>query len=176
MAKPDVEQIRNLDDFPTMYQWNLILNPPSAVAGADQADLNIRCLTATIPKATGQSIEIAIRGHKMKQPGIYDETHTIELTFVETVDNYIAQFLKNWREACRATKTGVHQTRREVSTTVQLDQLNRQDEPIWFYKLYGCWLEDYDPTGGQFDGTASEVLRPMLTLSYDWFEDGPATG
>ena len=172
MPRPHIDQIRVLPDFPTMYQWNFRLSdPPKGVQNSDVDELNKRCLSSEIPKKTGQSIDIQVRGHHTKQPGIYDSTHTITVTFVETIDNYVANFLRSWRELCWEKKTGVQQSRADCTGTVVLEQLNRQDTGIWTYTLYGCWLEDYDPTGGTWDGTASEVLRPSLTLSYDWFDD-----
>jgi hypothetical protein len=177
MPRPDIDQIRALGDFATLYQFNVYLTTaPRAVDSPPTEDLNLRCLTSELPKAAGTSIEVHIRGHKIKQPGQYDPTHTLTMTFVETVDAKISQFLKNWREACWQTKTGRQEKKEDVEAVITLVQLNRQDEPIWQYKLTGCYIEDYDPTGAGWDGTSTEVVRPSLTLSYDYFEDEPVSG
>ncbi len=177
MPRPDIEQIRQTGDFPTMYQWNFIMSKfPQVGTYPDKEELNKRCLTAELPKKTGQTIEVQVRGHKVRQPGIYNPVGTLTITFVETVDMMVANYFREWREACWETRTGVQQSRENCEAVIALQQLNRQDEAIWQYVLTGCFLEDYDPTGGQWDGASPEVLRPSITLSYDYFEDGPASG
>ena len=174
MARPTIEQIRGVADFQTLYRWNLSFSlAPSAVAGfPNPADLNIRCETTEIPKATNQSISVSVRGHKVKQPGIMEYAGTINFTFVETVDNKIKALLKAWREACWATKTGVWAgTKTQLQADILIEQLDNQDNAVWQYKLVGCYLEDYDL--GQLTGDGSDVQRPSMTLSYDYFEDKP---
>lgn len=172
MARPSIEQIRSVADFQANYRWNLTFATfPAAVDGAPSAqDLNLRCETSEIPKSTNQKIQVSIRGHKVNQPGIQEYQGTINFTFVETVDNKIKAFMKAWREACWATKTGVWAgTKAQLQATVLIEQLDNQDNAVWQYKLVGCFLEDYDL--GQLAADGSDVQRPSMTLAYDYFED-----
>lgn len=169
MSRPDITQIRNVGDFATLYQWYVTM--PKKPVGISDDDLNFRCLSTEIPKKTSQTIEVQIRGHKVRQPGIYDSTPTITLAFVGTVDNVISNFIRDWREKCVEEITGKHEVKADVEATLMLTQLDRTDAPIWQYELFGCWLEDYDPTGGQWDGASSDILRPTITVSYDFFKD-----
>ena len=174
MAKPTIDQIRGIGDFATLYQWNLdFASFPSAVGGGSSEDFNIRCISSEVPKATGSSIEVQIRGHKVKQPGVYEPPRTLTLTFVEAVDMMVNKFFKDWRDACYDMKTGEQRPKAEVEAVILLTQLNRASNPIWQYTLYGVFIEDYDPTGGQYDAASIDVLRPSLTISYDYFEDQP---
>jgi hypothetical protein len=120
---------------------------------------------------TGQSIEVNIRGHKVKVPGVYNYAGTIPMVFTETADNKISQFLHDWREACWQAKTGIQREKKDVEAIIRIIRLDRQDKPIWVYKLTGCYLED--ATTGTLDST-SEVFKPNFTISYDYFEDGPS--
>jgi len=91
---------------------------------------------------------------------------------VETVDNRISHFIRNWREACSRSQTAHQFTKAELDATILITRLNRQLLPIWEYKLIGCWLESY--TLPNLDGSTSDALKPGMTLSYDYFLDGPA--
>lgn len=172
MAKPTIDQVRSVGDFTALYRWNLIFAKfPAAVANPpDTNDLNLRCESSELPRLTGQTIIQNIRGHQVKQPGIYNYGDSITLTFIETVDNLIHNYLKSWREACYQTKTGISQDKANVEAIIQLQRLNNQDVPIYEYKLIGSFLQDFD-FGGTLDGTTSDSLKPQLILTYDYFDD-----
>jgi len=140
------------------------------------SDFNLRCFSSEVPKLVPVgSQDIWIRGHHIKQPGIYDSSHVITLVFLETVDSKVATMMKAWRDSCWNSQTGTQLEKIAVEATLRLTRLNRFDEEIWEYVLHGCFYEDGDPTGGTpLDGSTSDIIRPSMTLSYDWFEDGPA--
>lgn len=172
MPRPSIDQVRSVADFTNIFRWNLAFAKfPSAVASPPNSeDLNLRCESAELPRLTGQTIVQNIRGHQVRQSGIYNYTDSLTLTFVETVDNAIHQFLKDWREATWETKTGIAQPKSDLEAIITLQRLNNQDEPIWEYKLVGAFLQDFD-FGGTLDGITSESLKPQMILSYDFFED-----
>jgi hypothetical protein len=173
MPRPTIDQIRGLGDFATNYQWNVIISGvPNAVSFPDSQDINLRCQSSTIPKATGGKLTTELRGHKVHQSSAPEYNGPITLTMTETVDNVITQWIMDWREACAEVKTGVHQMKSEVEAVIILERLNRQDEKIWQYELVGCFLEDYEP-GGDLAATA-DTLKPTLSISYDYFVDKPA--
>lgn len=172
MARPSIDQIRSIGNVTQLFRWNLqIAAFPSAITAPPTTEaLNLRCESVELPKLTNQPVEVNIRGHKVKQPGIGQYAGTLQMTFIETVDNVVHNFLRQWREACWQTKTGISRPKTELEAIILIHRLNQQDEPIWEYKLIGAFLEDYD-AGGTLDGTSTESLRPVFTLSYDYFED-----
>jgi len=164
-----IDQIRNLGDFLPVYKWDVQISKVPNGVTIDSNALNFRMLTSEIPKMTGQSIEINIKGHKVKQPGIYNYSNTLNMTFAETVDATILDFIKQWRELCWETKTGKQKKSEDVKAEFLMFLLNRQDEAVWKFRLIGCYLEDYDL--GSLDGSSSDIVRPSITISYDYFED-----
>jgi len=175
MTRVNIDNVRSLPDFATTFRWNFIMAQAPLIGAAGfplSADLDLRCESAELPKATNQKIEINIRGHKVFQPGITNFTNTISLTFAETVDNRISIFLKAWRELIWSFKSGSSFSKSDVEATIILQRLNSQDEPIFNYTLYGCFLED-EEAGGTLDGASSDILRPVAVLSYDYAQDTP---
>ena len=54
---------------------------------------------------------------------------------------------------------------------ITLTALNNTDQGYWQYQIFGAWLQDSD--FGEFGSDSSDILRPSLTLNYDYFVDGP---
>lgn len=173
MPRPSRDQIRNLGDWATTYQWNFeFINTPSGIVVPDGESLNLRMSSSTIPTYTDENkIEINIRGHKVHQPGYHEFSHTIELTLNETVDYMIHQMFSNWSKGQQDPETGVHLPKDQIEGDVRLIRLNRQEEPVWIYNIYGCKLDSY--TVPDADSESSNI-QPTLTLGYEWFDDGPA--
>ena len=168
--RPTLDNIRGLPDFASLYRWNLIFDtPPSGIAAPTTEELNLRCMSATIPKATGNEFPITIRGHKTRNPGIWDTSGAITLTFIETIDNKVLDFIKNWREACWETNTGVSRTKQDLIAIIRLERLDRQDNPIREYKLE-AFLSDYT-SGDDLVAEGGESFNPSITLTYDKFEE-----
>ena len=171
----NLRDLRNLGHFATLYQWdvNVLQFPALGKYGYPSSDaVNFRCVSAELPMMSNQGIEIQVRGHHIRQHGIWDYTHSLSLQFVETLDNSISLMLASWREACWETDTGNQGTKQEVEATFMMARLDNQKTPIWQYILYGCLLDSYDP-GGMLDAANSDAVRPSMTLSYDFFEDQP---
>lgn len=175
MAGLNIEDIRKLDDFAVLYKWDVQFAPPSGVDFPSSEDINVRCLSSALPTSAVQSIDIQIRGHHIKQAGISDDEHTITLTMAETVDNVVHTMLHNWREAIWESGVGRQVKRSEYQTDFLLQRLNQQDEVIWHYKVIGAYLEGVD-WGGELGGDTSDIMRPVMTLSYDYFTMGAGAG
>jgi hypothetical protein len=47
--------------------------------------------------------------------------------------------------------------------------LNNQDEVRAKYEMTGCWLQDFE-LGGQMASESAEVVKPTMTLAYDYFK------
>lgn len=169
MPRPSIEQLRNLGDIATVYQWNLnFITFPTAVASPSANDLNLRCLSSAIPTKGEEKQELSLRGHKIYQAGQAQYGNELTLTFVETVDNKIAKFLSAWHEACVATNSGTHVKQSDVECDIQIERLNRQDVGNWSYTLIGCFLSTY--THADLSD-ANEQVKPTLTLSFDYFKE-----
>jgi hypothetical protein len=174
MATFGIDSVRSLPNFQTVYKWDLQFTQLPAVgplAFPLSQGLNIRCESTTLPNTANQKIEIYQKGHKVFQNGINDYNSTIDLTFTETVDNYISKFIAAWQEMIWATRSGQSFSKASIEAGIIITRLNEADEPIWEYNLKGVFLETYDL--GTLDSATSDVMRPNVTLSYDYFTQKP---
>lgn len=162
--KPDIEQIRNLGEFSTLYQWDVSFEGRSALNG-----FSVRCETTELPKSSGQTIYVPIRGVTVRQPGIYQPSGVLTMTFVETVDSVISTALSSWREDCGDMRTGAGKKPKDVEVTLTLIRLDRQNKPCYEYRIIGAFLEDVDL--GSMDGSTSDVFRPVLVVAYQYFTE-----
>ena len=171
MSRITIDQLREIGDLASVYRWNLSIAkfPSGSTSWPSSDDLDVRCETTTIPKLTGTSIETNIRGHKIKSPGIYNYDNVLTLTFIETVDNKIQEFINTWKELCWETKTGKAKPKKDIEAIIHLKRLDNEDNEIYLYELIGSFYEDSD--GGTLDGSTSDVIKPSLTISYDYFKE-----
>jgi len=177
MARPTLLQVRTLGDIMVSNLWDVAISAPTIIkdhSSAFTGDVNFRAISAEIPKRTGTSLDITIRGHKIKQPGDYDYSGTITLTLLESDTNSpVHNFIRNWREQIIGTNTGYQGKKADIEAIVTLTRLNRQNGisnvPGTTWTLYGVYLEDYEL--GDLNETG-DIIQPALTLSYDYFTDG----
>lgn len=175
MPRPTIEQIRSLGDFQTIFRWNIsMLEEPTALPNLISKDkFNFLCETATVPKATLNTYEVNIRGHKIHNNGIMTYDNTITLTMAETVSADIRKFIRRWREAYWQTRTGrASGDTNSLKAKFSLELLDNTDTVDWRIILVGCLLQDHDL--GQLDGVSSDSMRPTLTFMYDYYDDGQA--
>lgn len=181
-TRPTIEIIRNkVKDAMVSNLWTVEFTkvPAAMVAQYNTVmkELNVRAVSAEVPKRTGNSLEITVRGHKVKQPGDYDYSGQITLTLVESdADAQVHDFIRSWREYIIGTNTGYQYQKDLIEGEVTLRRLNRQNGVIsktgtsWILK--GVFLEDYEL--GELTETG-DIVQPSVTLSYDYFfeEDTP---
>lgn len=170
MPRVNIDQLRSIGNVAVPYRWNLEFSAfPAGIATQSEA-LNLRCESVELPKlSSAGKIEVNIRGNKVLQQGIMNYSNTFSLVFYETEDSVVHEFLRQWRELVWQSKTGVQVSKADYEAVILLTRLNHADEPIWEYKLVGCFLEDFDL--GTLDGATSDAMRTTMNLSFDYFVD-----
>lgn len=175
MASFSIDQLRALPDYAQTNRWDVTfvtLPAVGALGFAVSDELNFRCKTIEIPKATVQKFEVAIRGHKTFHAGGLDYGNSITLTFSETVDNTLFNFIKAWRELIWSTRQGQAFSKQDIEATILLTLRDNQDGARAKYTIYGCFLEDSD-SGSLIGDSAAESQEISITLSFDFFADAP---
>lgn len=176
MSSINLEQLRNLPDYKQMTKWGIrfVTLPAVGALGFPLSDdLDLRCESVELPKATNTKFEVQTRGHKTLHSGIVDYGNTLTLTFKETVDNTLFNFVKAWRELCWSAREGRSFTKSEIEATLLITQYDNQNNPVSKYTIYGCFFESDD--FGTLDGSSPEAQTVSLTLSFDYFIDSPLT-
>lgn len=166
--RPTLEQIRTTVIPTQPFRWNLYFIQFPVVGdfgGITKEDLNLRCETTEQPKMTGEKITMAIRGQKIFVPGIYNYSGTLTVTFIETINNKIANVIRKWNEVCWSFNEGKAENVNDVKAIIQLVRLDHNDNDIYKFDIFGVFLDDFDD--GALDGATSDVRKPSLTFSYD---------
>lgn len=185
MARPMLTEVKSfVADAMVSNLWDISFPagslPPaiaSAAGGNILQSINFRAVSAEIPKRTGNSLEISIRGHKIKQPGDYDYSGAITLTLIESdIGADVHQLIAQWREAIIRTDSGYQKKMKDIKAEgVILRRLNRQNgaqqgtgSTSTIFYLHGVFLEDYEL--GEMN-EAGDIIQPTVTLSYDNFDN-----
>lgn len=174
MARPKLDELRGVADFSTMWRWDVAFTFPASLTGIPTtSEVNVRCESSALPTAAVQEFMVNIRGQEVRVPGILKYGGTIDMTFIETVDNKISAMIKAWRDALWAPNTGVMaDTVANLKSRIILTRLDSKDAGVWKYTLIGTWPGPNTlPT---VDGNTNDAVKPGVTWNYDRFEDGPA--
>lgn len=169
--RPSVNDIRNLGEIQSLYRWNMFFTTmPSGITTPTQEELNIRCVSTTLPKATSNDVLINMRGHTVEGVGKLTYERRITMIFLETIDVKVATFLSNWRRGSWEDVTGKALSKKELEAIIRIELLNNQDEPTWEYVMIGCQLKDL--TLSQLMEESDDVSKPEAIIGYDYFKEG----
>ena len=174
MSSINLDELRALPDYAQMTKWGIkfVTLPAVGALGFPVSDaLDLRCESVELPKGSNQKFEVQTRGHKTLHSGIIDYGNTLTLTFNETVDNTIFNFVKAWRELCWSARQGKSFSKQDIEATLLITLYDNQNKPRAKYTVYGCFWEADD--FGTMDGSSSDAQKPSLTLSFDYFVDAP---
>lgn len=170
----NIESLRVLPDFAQVTKWDMqfITFPLVGAFGSlIPNEYNLRCESIELPKGNMSNVEVQLRGHKVFNSGLMDYGNSMVITFVETEDNMIMKLVKAWREISWGSRTGRQFSKRETEATLLITRLDKQDNPIAKYTMYGCIYQSDD--FGTLDGSSSDAIKPQLTLNFDYFVDAP---
>lgn len=160
--RPTIGTFRELPDLQKSYTWNFsTLRQPQFPGGYIDAErLNMRMLSTELPRKENEVATVMIRGHQIFDPGISRVPGTITLTFVETVDAVIRNWIAAWESAV-ADKPGYFRT---LTGDFRITMTDNQDRNNYAYDLLYCFLQSTQlPT---LEGGTSDPFQPSITLQY----------
>jgi hypothetical protein len=165
--KPSIDDLRTINSWASSYNWSLsFIQFPSGILSVDPKGLDIRCASAEQPICSIPDVRLGMKGFEIYMPGAR-QYNPLTLSFQESEDNFISNFIRDWKLLCFNPQTGVQQPKYLLEAIVRLARLSRLGNEIYEYILIGAWPMQSDP-GGQL-GDQAEILRPSLTLRYDYF-------
>lgn len=171
MLRPNINEIVGNQDFATLYRWEIIFaETPNAIANKgsyDATSLNVRAVSSEYPRFTNDEIEVGIHGHKVYQAGLrtYDP---ITLTLVEDNNALIQKFIRDWGALLWTPGTGTQTSKKDyICKSIIMRPLKGDNNGLFTYTLKNAWMQAH--TVGNPDGGANEVIRPEITLRFDYF-------
>lgn len=171
MPRPNINEIVGNQDFATLFRWEVIFSElPNAIANAglyNATALNTHAISSEYPRFTNDEIEVGIHGHKVYQAGIrtYDP---ITLTLIEDNNALIQKFIRDWGALLWTPGTGTQANKSDyVCRSIILRPLKNDNAGLFTYTLKNCWMQSH--TIGNPDGATNELIRPEITLRFDYF-------
>jgi hypothetical protein len=160
MARATIDQIRSITDFQKQYMWQVSILRQPAVAPIDPTRFDLQMMSTDVPHRTGETSTLMMRGFQIFDPGIYKVGGTINLAFVETVDNFVKNFISDWEDALYLKSSSFG----DLTADFCLTMMDNQEQPIYSYDLLYCFLEDSNiPT---LEGSSNDPMQPTITLKY----------
>ncbi len=170
MGYLNLSQINSLPDVMKDSKWYVRFAKMPNVSGITANEIDLRAVTMDVPRASTGIIDVTIRENTIRIPGRKTYTQTLTLNMIETVDMKTMQFLKDWRELCNQYNTNKIATKADREATLLLYHCNDRWDEAWQYKIYRCWLSDFQPPALQ-DGSSPAAYKIPITLAYTHFID-----
>lgn len=170
MTRPDIKQIVNIQDFAVLYRWEVIFSLPNDLPNKGNypsETLNAHAVSSEYPRFSNDEIEVNLHGHKVYQAGLRTY-EPITLTFVEDDKGLIQKFIRDWGQILWTPGTGTQSRKANyVCPSIIMRPLKADNNKFFEYTLKNAWMTSH--TIGNPEGGANEVVKPEVTLRYDYF-------
>ena len=165
--RSSLQDVLSLSDPAT--QWNFDLLLPAIPGSADTRDLTFKCMTTDLPGTAIEPVEVPLHGVTLQRAGRRIYTHTINATFMETVDYATREKFRRWMESMRSwiTNTGTPSAAYRVSA--QIVVYNDLPEVVRTCNITGLWPETMAEV--PLDGASSALVTLQIGFRYDFWED-----
>lgn len=166
-----------IDDIQRTWKFELsIPNISEIVEGVTDEGLTIRTRTANIPGRTNEPIESVFMGTKQQFPGKETFTHTLEVQYEESEDQYIAKALYAWKEKIFTVdpendNAGGAQglaKRNGLATDMFLKMYRYNNDPLEkMVRLFNAWPAVVPEVALDYNDNAS--VKYQVTFEYDFW-------
>jgi len=175
--KPTIQDLQELNPI-RMNDWNIIFTkfPDGVDAGPlAPADFNLRARSTGLPETTISPMEVNIRGLRVRIPGDGTPNGEFNVTLVESVDQKVIDFLRNWRVAAFNPETGERKAPKELRGEMLITLLAPDLKPIRRFRLFSVWPSNV--TLGELQGDPDAgPMEVTITFSFDWYKEEPVGG
>ena len=166
MGRSSVYNVHQLPDAAQV--WNFDLRFPSIPGGGDAVALTYKCQSSSIPGFNLESIDIELHGVKKKEAGRATYEHTLQCTFLETVDYATRDGFRKWRETCRSWKRNTGSVSSAYKVNGLLELYDNTPAVTRSVVIYGMYPETVDSLALENSSTACFL---SVTFSFDWTDE-----
>ena len=164
-------QVNQLGDLQTTYNWIISFNGPSAAPIASE-DLHLRCTSTSIPERTSELLEVQLHGHTLLRPGKVTQNGEITLNFVEDVNATVMANLRAIEQAMWSAddvqdSKGTRADYSELKFNITMVLQDHKDASKQTYIIKDCLLKTLS-AGGELNSD-NDFFKPALTVSYNYF-------
>lgn len=170
-----LKQVQSLGPLQRQYKWNIsfALNGNSDLATL-LSEVNVRCISAEVPKPRIEDITSAPHGIDIVEPGIIHLDGQINFKIVETTDLIARRIIYKLQQYAMADNDKVQydihtagSNTNIMDLTTTLSRLDNSNKVNLRYKCYKCFIKDFTDPG--FESSSGDV-EPSFILRYNYFE------
>lgn len=135
----------------------------------DGAELRIKCLSASLPGASLNPVEVELFGHKLLFAGRKTFSHSMNIAYHEVYDGRTYKQLKSWAAVGRATQTqtgGFHDDYMRSAIFTVFDQTGAEAAQWEIHRMFPTEISEY-----QFEGSGGQAIRQDATFAYGYVEN-----
>lgn len=136
--------------------------------GGDGRQLRIQCLSASLPGATLQTVEVELFGHKLIYAARKTFSHQMTVALHEVYDGRTYVSIKNWMALGRATQTqtgGFSDAYMRTALLTIYDQTGAAAMSWNIHRMFPTELPEY-----AFEGAGGAALRCDAQFAYGYVE------
>lgn len=163
--------IRSIGEIQRTYLYNfkILKFPKVGKFKMNANDLNKRCKSSDYPKSRIENLTADISGFQTTQSGriVFDNTMNVE--FIDTEDNKVKDFIKEWRSICSDFLTGKSYDKKDVEILLNLELLTHNLIVNRVFTFTGCIYST--STNSKIDGESNSFMDSTIEFNYDYFDE-----
>ncbi len=167
MGRSSLNDVLSLADPAT--QWNFDLLLPTIPGSSDTRDLTFKCMTTDMPGTSIEPVEVPLHGVTIQRAGRRVFTHTLNATFMETVDYATREKFRRWFESMRSWKNNTGTASAAYRVSAQVVVYNDLPQVVRTCNITGLWPESMADV--PLDGGSSALVTLQIGFRYDFWDD-----
>lgn len=169
MARTSHANIMSLPDAAQSWNFDLTFTsiPGSNVSGQN---LTYKVKTSSIPGSSIEPVKIELHGVAKQEAGRATYEHSLQCTFLETIDYETYKAFRAWRDHMRSWKrnSGTNSSAYKQRVTMDLyDNAGNITQTIVLVGAFPTTMTDV-----AYDGSQSTAIEISMTFSFDYLDDG----
>lgn len=168
MARTSMQNVKALAD--AAQSWNFDLFLPSIPGSAVPAQqLTFKCKTSAVPASSLNIVPVELHGVKKQEAGnaIYD--HTMNATFLETVDYTTMSAFRAWRNFMRSWRDNTGTNSAQYKVNLEMDLYDNAGNIARTVILVGAWPSAIAEVA--YSGNEANPIDVQITFSFDYVSD-----
>lgn len=168
MARTSMQNVKALAD--AAQSWNFDLFFPSIPGSPVPAqNLTYKCKTSAVPGSSLNIVPIELHGVKKQEAGNAIYEHTMNATFLETIDYTTMAAFRGWRNFMRSWRDNTGTNSSEYKVNLEMDLYDNAGAIVRTVILVGAFPTAIAEVA--YSGSEANAIEVSITFSFDYISD-----